>query len=109
MLFLGSIFLLSALCALSVSLGLVALPDRAVRSRLLDEDRVTAAEKPSGKRIRQVDAPEDAARLVVSGGMLRRIERNLLLAGHPAGWSMRNIIMAKILIPIPVLLLMTKV
>jgi tight adherence protein C len=109
MLFLGTIFLLTALGALSVSLGLVALPDRAVRSRLLDDERVTKAEKPAGKRIKQIDAPEDAARLVVSGGMLRRIERNLMLAGHPAGWSMRNIIMAKVLIPIPVLMLMTKV
>ena len=41
--------------------------------------------------------------------MLSRIERNLLLAGHPAGWSMRNIILAKVLIPIPMLMFVTKV
>ncbi|MCW2752199.1 MAG: secretion system protein [Aeromicrobium sp.] len=109
MLFLGLLFLLTALGALSVSLGIVALPDRAVRSRLLDDERITKAEQSAGKRIRQIDTPEDAARLVVSGGMLRRIEHNLLLAGHPAGWSMRNIVLAKILIPIPVVMLMTKV
>jgi tight adherence protein C len=108
MLILGTIFLLAAIGALSISLGLVALPDRAVRSRLIDEERVTKSEGAALKRIRQIDAPEDAARLVVSGGMLRRIERNLMLAGHPAGWSMRNIILAKILIPIPVLLLIMK-
>lgn len=107
MLFLGTILLLTALGALSVSLGLVALPDRAIRSRLLEDERVMKAE-PKGKRIRQIDAPEDAARFIVSRGMLSRIERNLMLAGHPAGWSMRNIILAKILIPIPVLMLMTK-
>jgi tight adherence protein C len=109
MLFLGTIFLLTALGALSVSLGLIALPDRAVRTRLLEDGRVTKTDQPTGKRIKQIDAPEDAARLIVSGGMLRRIEHNLLLAGHPAGWSMRNIILAKILIPIPVLMLMAKV
>ena len=109
MLFLGVMFVLTALGALAVSLGVVALPDRAVRSRLLNDERVKASEQSAGHRIRQIDTPEDAARLVVSGGMLRRIERNLMLAGHPAGWSMRNIVLAKILIPIPVFMLMTKV
>jgi len=108
MLFIGMLFLLTAIAALSVSLGLVVLPDRAMRSRLLDQPS-PKAEKPTGKRIRQIDAPEDAARFVVTQGMLSKIERNLMLAGHPAGWSMRNIILAKILIPVPVVMLMTKV
>lgn len=110
MLIIGTLFLLIALAALTVSLGLVALPDRAVRTRLFDDERVTSAGKePKGRRIKQIDAPEDAARFVTSPGMISRIEHNLLLAGHPAGWSMRNIILAKVLIPIPVLLMVTKV
>ncbi len=110
MLFIGVLLLLVSFAALSVSLGLVALPDRTIRTRLFDDERVTKAEdEPKGRRIKQIDRPEDAARFVTSRGMISRIEHNLLLAGHPAGWSMRNIILAKVLIPIPVLLLVTKV
>ena len=110
MLIIGTFLLLVSLAALSVSLGLVALPDRTVRTRLFDDQRVTRAEEElKGRRIRQIDRPEDAARFVTSRGMISRIERSLLLAGHPAGWSMRNIILAKVLIPIPILLLVTKV
>lgn len=109
MLFIGTVFMLAALGALSVSLGLIALPDRQVRSRLFDDERFTKVAEPKGKRIKQIDQPEDAARYVVTGSMLRRLERNLMLAGHPAGWSMRNLILAKILIPVPVAMLMIKV
>ena len=110
MLIIGVFLLLVAFAALSVSLGLVALPDRTIRTRLFDDQRVSKAEdEPKGRRIKQIDRPEDAARFVTSRGMISRIEHNLMLAGHPAGWSMRNIILAKVLIPIPVLLLVTKV
>jgi tight adherence protein C len=107
MLIIGALFLLAALGALSVSLGLVGLPDRAIRERLVGEGRRPA--EPAGKRIKQIDKPEDAAKYITTTGMLSRIERNLLLAGHPAGWSMRNIILAKILIPVPMVMLVTKV
>jgi tight adherence protein C len=107
MLIIGALFLLAALGALSVSLGLVGLPDRAIRERLVGEGRRPA--EPVGKRIKQIDKPEDAAKYITTTGMLSRIERNLLLAGHPAGWSMRNIILAKILIPVPMVMLVTKV
>ncbi|WP_332643990.1 type II secretion system F family protein [Aeromicrobium sp.] len=106
MVIIGALFLLAALGALSASLGLVALPDRAVRERLVGEERAPA--EPAGKRIKQIDKPEDSVKYVTTTGMLSRIERNLLLAGHPAGWSMRNIILAKLLIPIPVLLFVTR-
>ncbi len=105
MLFIGTLFMLAALGAFSVSLGLVALPDRAVRTRLLDDDLARKAAEPKKRRIRQLDKPEDAAKYITTPGMLGRIERNLMMAGHPAGWSMRNIILAKILIPLPFLLL----
>lgn len=109
MLIIGALFLLAALGALSVSLGLVALPDKAVRERLVGEGNGNTSAEPAGTRIKQIDKPEDAAKYITTTGMLSRIERNLLLAGHPAGWSMRNIILAKILIPIPMLMLVTKI
>ncbi|AXT85878.1 secretion system protein [Aeromicrobium sp. A1-2] len=108
MLFIGALFIVAALGALSISLGIVALPDRAVRQRLLEGTRPEVEKAPISARIRQLDKPEDAARYVATQGMLGRLERNLMLAGHPGGWSMRNIILAKILIPVPIALLMLK-
>lgn len=101
MLIIGALLIVTALAAFSVSLGLVALPDRAVRARLLDSPRVAAAAEPKGRRIQQIDTPEDAAKYITTRGMLNRIEHNLMLAGHPAGWTMRNIILAKVVIPVP--------
>ncbi len=108
MLIIGALCLVAAIGALTVSMGLVAIPDRAVRSRLIDVDR-SAASESKGRRIRQIDKPEDAAKYITTPGMLSRVERNLMLAGHPAGWTMRNIILAKVLIPIPILLLGTNI
>jgi tight adherence protein C len=108
MLVMGTFLILAAVGALAVSLGLVALPDRAVRSRLLDSPSTKTALTSDSMRVRQIDKPEDAAKYVTTRKMLRKIERNLMMAGHPAGWSMRNIILAKILIPIPTLLLVLK-
>lgn len=106
MMLLGVVFLIAAMGALSVALGLVAVPDKAVRSRLLDDSRVVV-EETKGKRIRQLDRPEDAARFVVTPKMVSGIERKLVLAGHPAGWSFRNIVLAKIVVPVLMLLFVT--
>lgn len=106
MLIVGIVLMMLALAAMSVSLGLVGLPDKAVRSRLLASGDKPAAAK--GQRMRQLDVPEESARYVASRGMLRRIEHNLVLAGHPAGWTIRNILLAKILIPVVVLLLVSR-
>jgi len=107
MLLIGVLLILAALGALAASLGLLVLPDRAVRSRLLDDTYRRVGEPTAAqRRIRQIDKPEDAARLVTTRSMLGRIERNLMMAGHPAGWSMRNIVLAKVIVPVPVLLLM---
>lgn len=107
MLIIGALLIVTALAAFSVSLGLVALPDRTVRARLLETPRMADVKESKGRRIQQIDAPEDAAKYVTTRGMLNRIERNLMLAGHPAGWTMRNIILAKIVIPIPMALVVS--
>jgi tight adherence protein C len=103
-LIIGSLLVVAALATLSVSLGLVALPDRAARARVLL--RPDSGPQQAGRlRMRQVDAPEEAAKYITTRRMLARIERNLMLAGHPAGWTMRNIILAKTLVPVPIFLL----
>ena len=108
MLVIGVLFLGVALAALTVSLGIVGLPDKAIRTRLLNVDGVDTSKDKKSTRMRQLDAPDESARYFVSRGMLRRIEHNLVLAGHPAGWSIRNILLAKIIVPVLILLLVSK-
>jgi tight adherence protein C len=95
----------AALAALTVSLGLVALPDAATRARMLPEP---IEEASTGRRMKQIDAPEGPARYVVSTGMLSHLRQNLVLAGHPAGWSMRNILVVKALLPVAMVMFASK-
>jgi tight adherence protein C len=108
-LFIGTLFIIAAVGALAVSLGLVAVPDRVARARVLELPGSTSGKDSARLRIRQIDAPEDAAKYITTRRMLSRIERNLMLAGHPSGWTMRNIILAKVLIPVPIVLLGSKI
>jgi tight adherence protein C len=96
MLLIAVLLLTASIVALSTSLGLVTLPDKTVRARLQSLQGSVAS---TNRRMRQIDAPERASRYVVTSGMLTRIRRNLVLAGHPAGWTIRNIVLAKVLIP----------
>lgn len=102
---LGMLLLSGAMFALCISLGLVQTSDSTTRARLLGP-------KVSGRRAKGVDpvasrlyfeGPEDAARLVTTAGMRARIERNLMLAGYPAGWTWQKIILIKIVAPVLVL------
>ena len=108
MLFIGMFFVLAAVLALTVAVGAVTLPDKAVRARLVAVPQ-GPVKQVRGARLRQVEAAEEAAKYVATKGMLGRLERNMMLAGHPAGWTMRNVILAKILIPVPFLLLGSKI
>ncbi len=96
---------LSLVC-LSLAAGLVALPDRTVRSRMRLEDLV-GSDDAGARRMKQVDRLEGTERYVMSRGMFRRIERNLVLAGHPAPWTTRNIALAKVVAPLGMLLMVT--
>jgi len=106
MILLGLLLMVAAMGALLVSMGLVAVPDKAIRSRLL-EGGDSAENKGERRRIRQLDRPEEAARFVVTQSMVSGIEHRLVLAGHPAGWSFRNIVLAKILVPVALLVFVT--
>ena len=98
----GILLLVAAVGALCVSLGLLHTTDSATRQRLLvsaTSGRGSAPEQSAVKRL-HTEAPDDGARLVVPRVLMRRIERNMLLAGYPEGWSIRNIVMVKIFAPI---------
>lgn len=102
MILVGLVLVAGALAALSVAVGLVALPDRAVRARLAsDAGGSLVAQKPP-RRLLQVERPDDASRFVLTPRMVTGLERRLSLAGHPAGWTFRNIVLMKVLVPVAV-------
>jgi tight adherence protein C len=92
-----------SLVAMTVAAGLVALPDKTVRERLLATGGGDATEVGT-RRMRQVERLQGTERFVMPGGLFRRIERNLVLAGHPATWSTRNIVLVKVVLPIVIAL-----
>ncbi|MGA8851064.1 MAG: type II secretion system F family protein [Aeromicrobium sp.] len=99
----GIVLIAGAIGALTVGTGLVALPDKTIRARLLPTE-VPGADDPGAQRMRQVDRLEGAERYVMPGGLFGRIERNLVLAGHPAPWSTRNIALVKVVLPVAMFL-----
>lgn len=101
MVLIAVLLLAGSIAALSASLGLVGLSDKTVRSRLVT---ARSSVQTTARRMRQVDAPEGVAHLVLPGFMLDKIRKNLVLAGHPAGWSVRNIVLAKVVIPLALML-----
>lgn len=96
LLLIAVMLLTMSIVALSASLGLVNTTDKTVRDRLT---RLTGATVTTARRMRQIDAPTGFSRWVMPTSMMARIQRNLVLAGHPAGWSMRNVLAAKLLTP----------
>lgn len=105
MLLLGVLVVGVAGLAMCISLGLVAVPDRKVRRRMLADDvRFSELAPPQHKRLKMLEAPEEAARFVVSDRMVSRLEQQLMVAGHPAGWTLRNIVLAKITLPVGMLM-----
>jgi tight adherence protein C len=113
MIFLFGLLLLGgAFYALLVSVGLLSVTDSATQQRLMATvgdapGKRSKEQQPAVKRL-HVEGPEDSARFVIPGRMLRRLERNMLLAGYPAGWTMRNVLLVKILAPALIFLLLYK-
>lgn len=99
MVVIGIMLIASSLVALTVATGAVALPDSIVRERLLSRKAPDRLEAGS-QRMRQVDRLEGTERYVMPGGMFQRIERSLVLAGHPAAWTTRRIALVKVVLPI---------
>lgn len=108
----GILLLGGAFYALLVSVGLVSTSDSATQQRLMvisgqSPGKQPKAELPAVKRL-HLDAPEESARFLVPRRMMRRLERDMLLAGYPAGWTMRNVLLVKILAPSLLFLLLYK-
>ena len=102
MILIGVFMIVGSLVALAVAVGVIVLPDRAVRARLAGDGGATVAAEASPRRLLQVERPDDASRFVLTPGMVSGLERRLTLAGHPAGWTFRNIVLMKVLLPVAI-------
>ena len=95
MILVAAVLLLASLSALAVGLGLVATPNgdvqRRARALAVREDS-----KPSGKRVMAVNRlPRGWLASLTPQKMLDRVERNLVLAGRPASWSLDKVVLYK--------------
>ncbi len=96
MLVLGALFLLAACAGLAVAFGLVGASDKVVVARL-DMTR------PARRQERESDSPDllvdeersGLLKFLASATAVRKIERNIMLAGRPPAWTLRRILVLK--------------
>lgn len=95
MVLIAAVLLLGSLSALAVGLGLVATPNGDVQRRAR-ELAVREDPKPSGKRVMAANRlPRGWLASLTPQKMLDRVERNLVLAGRPASWSLDKVVLYK--------------
>lgn len=95
MLIIGLTLLLAAAAVVAVATGFVTLPAAGVQKRA----RALVAPEPSSggswSRLRADVSAQSLLGRLTAPTLLRRIERNLVLAGRPEGWTLNRVIVAK--------------
>lgn len=95
MVLLAALLLLMALGLALVGTGVVAMPGGgAVRKRVKTLTRVPEAVAESGVQ-KLDDTRADLWERFTPSTLLRRLERNLVLAGHPEGWTRERAVLMK--------------
>ncbi|MEO6473162.1 MAG: type II secretion system F family protein [Aeromicrobium sp.] len=97
MLLIGSTFFILAILVLLYALGLVGVSSRSVKARLregLDDPRGKKGSKEPRPSL-QTLGEEGVGRFVLPKILVAKANRNLVLAGHPSGWTLRSIMTAK--------------
>lgn len=95
MILIAAVLLLASLTALAVGLGVVATPNGEVQRRVRALAEREEA-KPSGKRVLTVNRlPRGWLARLTPQVLLDKVERNLVLAGHPAAWSLDKVVLYK--------------
>jgi tight adherence protein C len=94
MVFIAALLLLGSLSSLAVGLGLVAAGNGEVQRRA--REFAHRQEAPSRRRVLQVNRlPRGWLASLTPQRFLDKIERNLVLAGRPASWTLNKVIVAK--------------
>lgn len=96
MLLLGTLFALGACVLLAFGLGLIGQSDKVVAARL-DVAPATRSAGPaeSPDLVLVDDNRSGVMKFLTSATAVRKIERNIMLAGRPPGWTLRRVLAAK--------------
>lgn len=95
MLILGLVLILGAIAVASVATGLVVLPSPALRDRARALAAPEAPQEGRWQRLRSDVSAHGVLGKLTAPTLLRRIERNLVLAGRPDGWTINRVIVLK--------------
>jgi tight adherence protein C len=91
----GLALLLGSAAVVAVATGLVTLPSAGVQRRARALVTPDAGAGSGWERLRADVSAESLLGRLTAPSMLRRIERNMVLAGRPAGWTLDRVIVAK--------------
>lgn len=96
LLLLGFTFVAGAAVAFFYALGLVGLSNKVVRERLMS-GRPVPKSATDNSPVAQVEAAKAGlGKLITTGAAFAKIERNVLLAGRPDGWTVRRVVTSKL-------------
>ncbi len=95
MVFLAILLILAALGAAALGLGVVSTPDARVRERAIELSAPAGPAKPRRRLIPTNRLDRGWLAQLTPPSMTARIERDLVLAGRPAGWSLDKAILYK--------------
>ena len=94
MVMIGVLLLMAAIALGLVGTGVLAMPTGGVRRRV--KTLTQPAETASTSGVVKVDASRaDLWERFTPSTLLKRLERNMVLAGHPEGWTRERVVLAK--------------
>lgn len=95
MLIIGLALLLGSAVLIAMATGLVTLPSGGAQRRARALVTLDDADGNGWERLRADVSAESLLGRFTAPAMLRRIERNMVLAGRPDGWTLHRVIVAK--------------
>ncbi|KAA1379666.1 type II secretion system F family protein [Aeromicrobium fastidiosum] len=95
MLIIGVLLLAGAALMAATAGGVLVLPGRGVQKRVRMLAAPEAATESAWKRIRSDVSADGLFARLTAPTLVRRIERNIVLAGRPVGWTLQRIIVLK--------------
>lgn len=95
MLIIGVLFLAGAAFLAATAGGVLVLPGRGVQRRVRSLAAPEVAAESAWKRIRSDVSADGLFARLTAPTLVRRIERNIVLAGRPVGWTLQRIIVLK--------------
>ncbi len=93
----GVVFLAVAIVALLIALGVIGQRNKAVRERLKIANSVAAVKVAQESTVIKLSEEESGVTRFFSKATVAKIDRNLLLAGRPEGWTVTRVVTLRII------------